>query len=90
METKGDGLAGKLALWGSVGLAFLALFGFIYSVGQSVSDVNQRLDRNCRIIILGLNDLEADINLLTLEHSAPEIARRLRRLNYGTGIADTC
>lgn len=49
----------------------LAGFGGIYSLAQSVATVNQKLDRNCRILVT----LDQDIRLHAL--SDRDIVRRV-------------
>lgn len=60
-------MPGQLAAWGA-GIAILvAVLGFVYSNGQAVSETNQKLDRNCRILI----QLDQDIRLHILAERPP-------------------
>lgn len=55
-------MAGQVALWAIAVTVILAGFGGIYSLAQSVGEVNHKLDRNCgyiRDISIGLQLHEA-------------------------------
>jgi hypothetical protein len=85
-----DGLVGRLAVWITVGLAFLSLLGGVYSLGQSVSTVNDKLDRNCRIIAAEFDQLTAEVSFLIFQHDDPNVGRRLRKIFGSQASSDSC
>ncbi len=76
MNKAGDGGGGQMAILAVVVTVVLAMFGGIYSLAQSVSEVNTKLDRNCAIlkdISLGLR--LHDIREFNLLQNVPHGAR---------------
>lgn len=50
----------------SIAVVTLAILGYFYSTGREVSDINARLDRNCRI----LASIQADVRFIIVEHTS--------------------
>lgn len=46
-------------------VAILAVLGYVYTVGQAVSDVRGRLDRNCRLLVT----IQANTRFLIIERT---------------------
>jgi hypothetical protein len=75
MDRDKGGVAGQLAVWGIATTIFLAAFGGVYSLAQSMSEVNAKLDRNCRILV----QLDQDIRLHVLSEGQRDLPPGVRR-----------
>ena len=73
-------MAAKLAVWGSVAVAVLALLGGVFSIGQTLGHIEDQLDRNCR----ALASIKGHNRFLILEHVDMRLARDLRRTYVDT------
>lgn len=75
-------MAGRLALWGSIGLALLALLGGIYSTGATLSGIDEQLDRNCRVLVT----IQANTRFLILASENSSTRREFRHIFENAGL----
>lgn len=60
------GVSRVLIAWLPAISAVAIMIGWAYTTGQAISDVQGRLDRNCRI----LATIQADVRFIIVEHTA--------------------
>ena len=67
-------------------LAVLALLGYVYTVGSAVSDVQSRLDRNCRILAV----IQANTRFIIIEHTTSQESSKAFQEIFQRALVDSC
>lgn len=75
-------------LTGALGaiIAALAIFGYVYTLGSALTNLDNKIDRNCRFLAI----VEADSRYLIVQHIASDKEAKTFREIFTNAIRDTC
>lgn len=65
MDTTKEGFVGRLTITVSVGVSVLALLGGVYSIASGITELSNKVDRNCRVLAI----IQGNTRFLILEHT---------------------
>lgn len=67
-------------------MALLALLGYIYTTGKNDNSIDNKLDRNCRILAV----IQADSRFLIIEHTDNKEQADAFREIFRKAASDSC